>query len=164
MSSGYTGFSDWEQSKPRNFFEADPNLQQLLQSYECRENSEEWQGFKEAGHLSATLMNSLAIESNRDENLPVLRRFDSIGNRTEEIVFHPSYQELGKLVWNSGILSVFERPGNQLVAGTLAYLVGHNGEAGHLCPVACTAGAILLIQGNNRTEAKISSPAVRARL
>lgn len=99
-----------------------------------------------AGELSAGRMNELAIVSNRDENLPTIRSSDEFGNRIEEVVFHPSYHELGALVWRTGALSLLGERGNQLLAGSLAFLMAHNGEAGHLCPVACTAGAIKLIQ------------------
>jgi alkylation response protein AidB-like acyl-CoA dehydrogenase len=41
-----------------------------------------------------------------------------------------------------------------LRSGALGYLIAHNGEAGHLCPVACTAGAIKLIQHVGSEEQK----------
>jgi alkylation response protein AidB-like acyl-CoA dehydrogenase len=99
-----------------------------------------------AAEAAAGPMDRLARESNRDENLPRLRGWDGIGERTEEVVFHPSYHELGELVWNTGVLSFLEDSQSELLCGALAYLIAHNGEAGHACPVACTAGAIKLLQ------------------
>ena len=91
-------------------------------------------------------MNELAIESNREANLPQLRSVGSLGQVLEEVAFHPSYHELGALVWGTGVLSLLAEPGNETVAAAHTYLMAQNGEAGHLCPVACTAGAIKLIQ------------------
>ena len=99
-------------------------------------------------------MNELAIESNLDQNLPQLQSVGPLGETLEHIVFHPSYHELGALVWGTGVLSLLTEPGNDTVAGVHAYVMAHNGEAGHLCPVACTAGAIKLIQELGTAEQK----------
>ncbi len=88
----------------------------------------------------------LVREDNRDENLPVVRRHDAHGHPTEEVVFHPAHHEIGRAFWGSEVLSVLAEPGNETLAGAIAYLLDHHGEAGHACPVACTAGAIKLIQ------------------
>ena len=91
-------------------------------------------------------LDALVAESNRDENLPTLRRFDAFGRAAEEVVFHPSYHVVGQVFWSSGVLSMLAEPGNEVTTGALAYLLDQNGEAGHACPVACTAGAIKLLQ------------------
>jgi len=43
-------------------------------------------------------------------------------------------------------MSVYGSPGNNLLALTLFYLSSQNGEAGHNCPLACTAGVIKTLQ------------------
>ena len=88
----------------------------------------------------------LVRESNRDENLPSLRRHDADGRPTEDVVFHPAYHEVGRRFWRSGVLAVLGEPGNERACGALVYLLAQHGEAGHVCPVACTAGAIKLLQ------------------
>ncbi len=85
-------------------------------------------------------------EANRDENLPRLRRHDDFGRRVEEVIFHPAHHEAGRVFWSSGVLAALAQPGNEVVAGGIAYLLDQHGEAGHACPVACTAGAIKLLQ------------------
>jgi alkylation response protein AidB-like acyl-CoA dehydrogenase len=152
MTKEYAEFLQWEQHKPENFFASDTNFQRLLNSYGLKNDSHST--LLKVGFLSATNINELAIESNKDENLPKLKRYDPIGNRTESIEFHPSYHELGTLIWDTGVLSVLEHPGNHILASALVYLMGHNGEAGHLCPIACTAGGIRLIQELGTSEQK----------
>jgi len=85
-------------------------------------------------------------ESNRDDRLPQLRRHDRFGRPVEEVVFPPSCHEVGRVFWGSGVLSVLAEAGNEVASGAIAYLLDQHGEAGHACSVACTAGAIQLLQ------------------
>jgi len=144
----------WQTQKPTDYLQADTNIQRILQMHMGEDYHRHQPMLSKAASLSATTMDNLAIVSNRDENLPVLSRFNSIGERTEEVVFHPSYHELGACVWGTGVLAVLEQPGNELLSGTLAYFIAHNGEAGHACPVACTAGLIKLLQQAGSAEQK----------
>ena len=91
-------------------------------------------------------LNKLVMESNRDENLPLLRRHDADGRPIEEVVFHPTYHAVGQVFWSSGVLALLTEPGSEVMCGAIAYLLDQHGEAGHACPVACTAGAIKLLQ------------------
>ena len=86
------------------------------------------------------------FETNRDEHLPVLRRHDALGHDREEVVFHPAHHRIGRAFWAAGPLAALAEPGNEVLSGALIYLLDRNGEAGHACPVACTAGAIKLLQ------------------
>jgi alkylation response protein AidB-like acyl-CoA dehydrogenase len=101
-------------------------------------------------------LNAWAIETNRDENLPALRRFDGNGNRTEEVVFHPAYHEMGRTIYGSGIMKMYDNPGDDVVQMAMFYMFMQNGEAGHNCPLACTAGAIKLLTrvGSDDLQAK----------
>ncbi|MFV1998404.1 MAG: acyl-CoA dehydrogenase family protein [Acidiferrobacterales bacterium] len=136
----------WQAQKPTDYLQADANIQRILQMHMGEDYQRHRAMLSKAASLSATTMDDLAIASNRDENLPVLSRFNGMGERTEEVVFHPSYHELGACVWDTGVLAVLEQPGNEMLSGALAYFIAHNGEAGHACPVACTAGLIKLLQ------------------
>jgi len=144
----------WQAHKPTDYLQADANIQRVLQMHMGEGYQRHQSILSKAACLSATRMDGLAIASNRDENLPTLSRFNGIGERTEEVVFHPSYHELGACVWDTGVLAVLEQPGNELLSGALAYFIAHNGEAGHACPVACTAGLIKLLQQVGSAEQK----------
>jgi len=136
----------WQRQKPLDYLQADPNLQNILEMYMGEAFHRHKPMLTKAARLSATRMDDLAKISNRDENLPLLSRFNNIGIRTEEVVFHPSYHDLGAEIWRTGVLSVLEESGNEMLSGALTYLIAHNGEAGHVCPVACAAGLIKLLQ------------------
>jgi len=147
IERGRADLAAWERDRPRNYLETDPGFQQMLRMHLGEQLYRgHWPLLNRAAELAAGSMDRLARESNRDENLPRLSRFDGIGERVEEVVFHPTYHELGAQIWSTGVLSVLAEPGNELLCGVLAYFVAHNGEAGHACPVACTAGLIKLLQ------------------
>lgn len=143
----YTGFAEWEAAQPTNFFTSDRNLQRTLEFYwgstRYKEHAAELYHF---GGVSATALDKAARISNERANLPVLTRFDAIGNRIEDVDYHPSYHEAGRYVYGSGVMSAYGEPGNNLLALSLTYLSALNGEAGHNCPLACTAGVIKSLQ------------------
>ena len=147
FDSGRRGLSDWQDAEPTNFFTSDQNLQRTLEFYEganaYRENVAKLYRF---GGVSATTLDVLARRSNERENLPRLQRFDAIGNRVESVEYHPSYHEAGALVYGAGAMSAHKEPSNNVLALALFYLSAQNGEAGHNCPLACTAGVIKSLQ------------------
>jgi len=141
-----TTLATWQAHKPADYLQADLNIQRVLQMHMGENYSRHQPMLSKAATLSASEMDELAISSSRDENLPYLNRFNNMGERTEEVVFHPDYHKLGACIWDTGVLSLLKQPGNELLSGALSYFIAHNGEAGHACPVACTAGLIKLLQ------------------
>lgn len=145
----------WKQDRPASFYLDDVNLQSALKFWAGPERTA---GFApRLAHVGADAAGDLdrwAIETNRDEHLPRLARYDGIGERTEEVVFHPLYHEMGRRIYRSGIMSMYADPGNDLIQLAMFYLYAHNGEAGHCCPLACTAGAIKLIAAAGSAEVK----------
>lgn len=115
---------------------------------------------KRVAAASGAELDRLVAEANRDENLPGLRRHDADGRPQEAVVFHPSNDKAGRIFWDSGVLALLGDAGKEVLAGALAYLLDQHGEAGHACPVACTAGAIKLIQevGSNEQCARYLPP------
>ena len=53
------------------------------------------------------------------------------------IEFDPAYHRAGSAVWASGVLNA-----GAWEQAAMLYLLTHAGEAGHACPVVCTAGLI----------------------
>ena len=98
------------------------------------------------GALAAGPMSRLGRDANREENLPRLNRYSGVGTRTEEVVFHPSYHELGRHIWSTGVLSQYAEKGRETEQLAMMHMFSQNGELGHLCPLACTAGLIKLLQ------------------
>ncbi len=145
----------WEASKPTNYFTWDGNLARVLELRLGADRfREERQRLSQAGEAVATRLRTLAVETNHDANLPRLERFDGLGVLREQVVFHPSYHDAGRLIWQTGVLSEYSRPGNETLQMALLYLFAQVGESGHLCPLACTAGMIKSIQELGTDEQK----------
>lgn len=145
--------SAWRKEAITNAFTADEQLQRLLQRF-LAGGMEHWVArFTEVGQELVRLF-PLVEELEREENLPKLLSCDAFGNPTEGVAFHPLWEEVGRAFWQSGVLKLLAEPGRELVSGALLYLLDQLGEAGHACPVACTAGAIKLLQQVGSAEQK----------
>jgi acyl-CoA dehydrogenase len=150
--------ADWQQVKRQNFYTTDTDLQAILLHHLGPEVlAREAPGLTAFGAESATVLDDLIRENNRDEHLPQLRRWDGIGRRIDEVIFHPSYFEIGQRAYRTGALARYARPGEERIQLAYSYLLAHHGEGGHLCPFACTAGLIKILQarGNEALKAHL---------
>jgi hypothetical protein len=136
----------WRRSGHENRFDADPLFVRLLHRH-LGDRYPRWESrLRDVAAALGPAHDARVAESCRDENLPSLRRHDADGRPIEAVVFHPAYHDVGRLFWSSGVLSALAEAGSAVGSGALAYLIDQNGEAGHACPLACTAGAIKLLQ------------------
>jgi alkylation response protein AidB-like acyl-CoA dehydrogenase len=136
----------WREQASENSFDSDPFIRRLLHCLLGPRWAEGDAILRAVADQAGPRLEAFVRESNRDENLPRLRRRDAFGRDVEEVVFHPAYHEAGRIFWSSGVLAALAKPGNEVLSGGIAYLLDQHGEAGHACPVACTAGAIKLVQ------------------
>lgn len=136
----------WRAAAAANSFDSDPFFQRLLRRHLGDRYAELEPRLFLLAEETGPEFGRLVMEAGRDENLPVVRRHDADGRTVEEVVFHPAYHQVGQVFWSSGVLATLGSPGSEVISGALVYLLDQHGEAGHACPVACTAGAIKLIQ------------------
>lgn len=147
IEQGYQMLADWEAAQPANWFTSDQNLQRALEFYEGAEMyRSEVERLYRFGRVAAGELDRVARISNQRENLPRLERYDHIGHRREQVDYHPAYHACGRHIYGSGAMSVLGAPGNNTLALALFYISAQNGEAGHNCPLACTAGVIKILQ------------------
>jgi acyl-CoA dehydrogenase len=143
IDMGREALAAWDQAQPDNYFSADLNFQRSLEYHWGREAySRHLPSLYAFGALAATEIDAAVREAAGDPGFPRLERYDAWGRRTEEVQFHPSHHRAGRLIFGSGMLGVYESPGNNLLSLALFYLSSQNGEAGHNCALACTAGVI----------------------
>jgi len=134
-----TAWAAWRREMARNYLHTDPHLQHLIQGDRVdQELLEDW------GATCAAL-DPVVRENNRDEHLPRLRSWSAQGERVETIDHHESHHILGRAVYGTGVMARFAE-GRELEAMSLVYLYAQHGEAGHNCPLACTAGLIRILQ------------------
>lgn len=143
-------FAHWQERTRGSWLDDDPHLRSLLSHHGLPADD----ALATFAEVCARDIDPLARENNRDEHLPVLRRYDGVGNRIEAIDHHPTYHQIGKLAYPSRVMSLYGEPGQELASVARMYLFSQNGEAGHACPMACTAGLIKILQaaGNPRPD------------
>ncbi|ETO93413.1 acyl-CoA dehydrogenase family protein [Legionella oakridgensis] len=98
--------------------------------------------------FSAAVANELepvVMENNLDVNLPGLEQYNAIGERQDKVIHHPSYERAGDIIYGSGLMRYLLAPGQMLKTLSLFLLSSHAGEAGHNCPIACSAGVIRVL-------------------
>lgn len=144
---GRSAIEAWAQGQPENFYLHDERFQQLLRTHLTPEAlgalEEDLVPF---GQALSQVVDAQARINNLDQNLPRLDRYSPHGTRQEAIAHHPSYHEVGRYIYGSGIMEAYGEGPNMLGALSRFYLSCFNGEAGHNCPLACTAGVIRVLQ------------------
>ena len=136
----------WQDRAAAELERLDPFTEKLLRRHLGPRWPEVEGRLREVARSAGAGLDALVREANRDANLPEVRRHDAVGRAVEEVVFHPAHHDAGRVFWASRVLAELAEPGNEVLAGAIAYLLDRHGEAGHACPVACTAGAVKLLQ------------------
>lgn len=141
-------FDAWRAAAAADWF--DPHLASLLRHYGRTGAEDTLRAF---AATCAGPIDQWTRTTNKDENLPRLDRWDGQGHRTEGVAFHPDNDAIGREVWASGIMARYATPGRELETFGLLYLLAQDGEGGHCCPLACTAGLIKILQASGDAPA-----------
>ena len=153
--AGQNRLAEWLELQPDNYFSADKDIQRKLELYLGKAPyAKTMPQLYKFGKVLAKEVDPLVRSSNLNENLPSLKSTDEIGRNVQEVVYHPDYHAAGRHIYAGGPMSALAEVGNNKVALSLFYLSAQNGEAGHNCPLACTAGVVKVLQ-------HIASDAVR---
>ncbi|KTC67773.1 short chain-specific acyl CoA dehydrogenase [Legionella birminghamensis] len=100
---------------------------------------------KQFANRVAAELEPVVAENNLNENLPELSQFNSIGERHDRVIHHPSYVQAGDIIYSTGLMEFLRHPGQMKKTLALFILSSHAGEAGHNCPIACSAGIIRIL-------------------
>ena len=149
---GRRDLEDWVAAQPGDLYADDDAIQALVAHYELNSYEDR---FHHAGEAVAGPVDVHARENNLHRNLPVLDDWSSVGAYTASVSHHPSWREVGRLLYGTGIMGLY---GEEAVSHgailTLFYLTAQAGEAGHNCPFACDAGAIRTLKSLGTDEQK----------
>jgi acyl-CoA dehydrogenase len=155
VTRGRADLAEWERAQSVNFYETDLHLQNILEFYwgadRLRSHAERLSKF---GDEAAMIVDPAVRRANLAENLPRLDRYSVTGDRTEDVAHSADHHLAGQYIYGSGAMSVYAEPEDNLLALALFYLSSYNGEAGHNCPLACTAGVIKTLQHAGGEELK----------
>lgn len=139
-------FASWQDEIKKNCYTQDKDYIHTLQflNPDCFKILDaELQAF---GALVPTKLEALVCENNLALNLPRLQAYNAIGERVDTIIHHPSYVQAGDIIYGSGLLKKMAKPGGLMECLSHLFLSSQTGEAGHNCPIACSAGIIRLLQ------------------
>lgn len=131
----------WRAEYPADPYRSDGELRALNRAYVHGSRLEHLEAA--ASRLSRQVVEVIgpaATVYEQRAHLPKLERYDGFGRRVEEVRFDGAYHEAGATVWESGVVAWSGTPGRAFEQATLLYLLSLEGEAGHVCPAACTIG------------------------
>ena len=134
----------WQQDITNNFYTADSLLDHTV-DFSLPNNSILKSKLTKLGQQYAQDIEPLVAENDYRLNLPKLDDYDGVGNLTNNINHHPNYTVIGDSIYATGMMKNIAEPGKLTESLLLFYMSSHLGEAGHNCPVACTAGVIRVL-------------------
>ncbi len=165
-------YEEFDSAIGLNWYEADPNLQQIL--HRMLEPADlEWCE-PELRKIGALCGGPVAARAEvTDKNPPRLVEFDRWGERIDEVVHHPGAIDTKRDLWNSGVSGArlraeAARRGRRFPAMlvTVANYMLSQAETGMLCAVGMTSGVTALVErfGSPEVEGDFSAASDRAGL
>jgi alkylation response protein AidB-like acyl-CoA dehydrogenase len=134
----------WRDCQLLNFYERNDDLLCGLRLYS--RNKQRFEEYEERlirfGASAATIINDAAETSNTPEHLPILESVRRDGDDLQQVRYHDSYHAIGSLLYGTGVMQLFSAPSDNVLGMAFLHLLALNGEAGHACSFACTAGLI----------------------
>lgn len=142
-------FAKWQEAIQQNIYAIDADFQHTIQLHFANQYKKIDEELNAFGQLVATELEPLVQENNLSQNLPRLDAYDAIGNRIDHVHHHPSYIAAGDIIYGSHLLEKMAEPGGLMACLSFLFLSAQTGEAGHNCPIACSAGIIRVLQKLN---------------
>ncbi|MCA0404073.1 MAG: acyl-CoA dehydrogenase family protein [Proteobacteria bacterium] len=136
--------TDWQDELKNNILTDDSHLAHSFQIYFNKDETFLIK-LKQFSNIVSYFLEPLVCENNLSENLPSLAYFNAIGEKSNEVLHHPSYIEAGNIIYGSKLMQYLLEPGNMIKTLALFILSSHAGEAGHNCPIACSAGLMRVL-------------------
>jgi alkylation response protein AidB-like acyl-CoA dehydrogenase len=136
----------WQAARATNFYDATPNLARSLRVRLGEDGLRALEpGLRAFGEAAAMVVDP-AVQA-AELRPPSLEPADPLGRESQRVTFDPEYARAGRAVCASGIAAApaFEQ-------AALLYLLAHAGEAGHACPVVCTAGLTRALRQHGSPE------------
>lgn len=141
-----TTFTDWQEDLNKNIYTQDHDYIHTIRYSLPEEFTRIHAELSRFGEIVPTQLEPLVRENNLAVNLPRLEQYNAIGERSNTVVHHPDYTAAGDLIYGTGLLKKMAAPGGLTECQSLLFLSAQTGEAGHNCPIACSAGIIRVLQ------------------
>lgn len=146
QAAGRDAMREWQERLRKNVYTRNVDLQHSVQYYFHEDAERIHLELTEFGEQVPTRLEPLVAENDLRLNHPRLEAYSGIGERLDAVVHHPAYVQAGNIIYGSRMMEKIARAGGMLESLVLFFLSSHAGEAGHNCPVACTAGALRVLR------------------
>ncbi len=143
--AGQQSMAEWQTLLKQNVFDSNKDFQHSIEFYFDVDAETLKNDLSDLGERIATELEPAVAENDFRLNLPRFEPFNAIGERTDSIIHNPLYTKAGDIIYGTGMMAKILKPGRLLESLMFFYLTSHAGEAGHNCPVACTAGIIRVL-------------------
>lgn len=143
---GRHDFADWEKAIQKNCYSHDADFIHTMQftfPSDFRRINPELEAF---GARVTTELERLVTENNLAINLPRLNYYDAIGRNDNHVIHHPDYIAAGNIIYGTKLLARMAEWGGLTECLAFLFLSAETGEAGHNCPIACSAGIIRVLK------------------
>ncbi len=147
--------SNYKGVKDKNLYLEDTTLKHIVNRFtenlmESEKNDIE-KHITQYGSLVGGILNSLTEKSHKEGKYGEINKFNSIGERVDEIIYSSEQNESRKISYEYGIVNLdfhenWKYPFHITHRYILAYLLNLNGEGGVACPLAMTDGMILALK------------------
>lgn len=143
--------------KAKNFFLTDSLLKRLtfkeflMGEYSETHSKDMWDHLVGFGNIAGGILNELAEQAHKEENIGKLIPYDRSGNRINEIEYSLEQKEIRRICYEWGLVNLdffphWKHPFRIFHRMALAYISNKNGEAGVNCPLAMTDGMIQVLK------------------
>lgn len=146
---GRDALKAWKNTISQNSYLIDQDFQHSIEYYFGNNSAKLGKELEQFAEKIINEVDPLVIENNLSQNLPRIDHYDGIGQCIELIIHHPNYITAGNIIYSSRLLERMSKPGGLLEALTFMFISSQAGEAGHNCPIACSAGIIRVLQKIN---------------
>jgi alkylation response protein AidB-like acyl-CoA dehydrogenase len=149
--------------KNKNLYKIDNALKRIVDRHCETLNSQHSFDLKKHlegyGELVGGILNELTDLSHKEGKYGELVKYDSVGNRIDEIVYSKEQLESRKISFEYGVVNLdfhenWKHSFTDVHRYALTYLMNLNGEGGVACPLAMTDGLILALKKIGNEEQK----------
>ncbi|MBS0359384.1 MAG: acyl-CoA dehydrogenase family protein [Proteobacteria bacterium] len=144
--AGRDALLNWEETIYKNIYSNDTNLIHTIHYYFPKDFKRINSELELFGQRVSNELEALVAENHAASNLPRIEAYSAVGEHTDQIIHHPSYIAAGDIIYGSKLISKIVNPGGLLECLSLFFLSSEAGEAGHNCPIACSAGILRVFQ------------------
>lgn len=136
----------WQNDIHKNIYSDDVDLVHTVSFSFPQESKRIHEELMKFGDEVVNKLEPLVHENNLAMNLPQLELYNALGERINKVVHHPSYIDAGNIIYGTKLLAKMKRSGGLSECLSFLFLSSQAGEAGHNCPIACSAGIIRVLQ------------------